>query len=271
LKNNKVSFTISERDDPYRITISVNTASEGGLAGIPTWRKNNIELVIIDPGHGGKDPGAVGRKYKTEEKDIVLDISRRVAKILRKNGFEVKLTRDKDVFIPLGERTNFANRLGADLFVSIHANASVKTHPRGNETFFLARAKTDEARAVAALENSAIRFEQENSDIMEAVGDLDFILMDIVQNEYLKESSELAEMIQKEFDRKMDIPNRGVDQAGFYVLNRAYMPAVLVETAFISNEAEEKLLRRKSFRQDIAESIARGIMSFKQKYQISSR
>jgi N-acetylmuramoyl-L-alanine amidase len=269
LKDKNANFTINDRDEPARITISINSApSEQGFTGIPTWRKNNIEMIVIDPGHGGEDPGAIGRVDGTREKDVVLDISRRVAAILRKKGLKVVMTREKDEFIPLGERTQMANRLGADLFVSIHANASERIQPRGCQTFFLARAKNDEARATAALENSALRFEKEDNPApFDEASDLDFILMDIVQNEYLKESSDLAELIQNRFDGNLEIPNRGIDQAGFYVLNRAYMPAVLVETAFISNEIEEELLRKRSFRKALAESIAEGILDFKKKYQ----
>lgn len=272
LKNRKANFVITDQDSPPRITISINTDTDiVGLSGVPTWRKNNIELIVIDPGHGGKDPGAVGRKYGTMEKDIVLDISKRVRDYLIKKGLDVRMTREDDTFIPLGERTQFANRLGADLFVSVHANASERVEPRGCETFFLARAKNDEARAVAALENSAVRFEEKGASGYDNLSDLDFILMDIVQNEYLKESSDLAEMIQVEFSRHIRVPNRGIDQAGFYVLNRAYMPAVLVETAFISNMEEERLLRSQSFRQDAAEAIAKGILEFKRRYQLSER
>jgi len=271
LKNRKASITINSRENPDRITVSINTSTNASLSAIPTWRKNKIELIVIDPGHGGQDDGAVGRKYHTKEKDVALDISKRLAKILKKKGLRVELTREKDVFIPLGERTKFANRIGADLFVSIHANASPKASPRGSETFFLARAKNDEARAVAALENSAIRFEETDNSAFNKKDDLSFILMDIVQNEYLKESSDLSETIQRHIKRNVDIPDRGIDQAGFYVLNNAFMPAVLVETAFISNPKEEKLLRKSSFRQKMAEGIAAGILDFKQKYQYSGK
>ncbi|MBD3168647.1 MAG: hypothetical protein GF307_04135 [candidate division Zixibacteria bacterium] len=271
LKDKNAGFTITYQDNPSRVVISINTDAQGGVMGIPSWRKNDIKLVVVDPGHGGEDPGAVGRVHGTKEKDIVLDISKRLARILEEEGFEVKMTRDRDVFIPLGDRTKYANKVGADLFVSIHANASPKTHPRGNETFFLARAKNDEARAAAALENSALRFEKKADPLLQNLDDLDFILMDIVQNEYLKESQDLADMIQTRFGREIDIPNRGVDQAGFYVLNRAYMPSVLVETAFISNEVEEDLLRNKNFREKVARAIASGIVDFKRKYKLSQK
>jgi len=129
-------------------------------------------------------------------------------------------------------------------------------------------AKNDEARAVAALENSAIRFEKPESYSEENLtSDLDLILLDMVQNEYLRESSDLAELIQNQFKGHLRIPSRGIDQAGFYVLNRAYMPAVLVEVAFISNREEERLLSQSKFRERVAEAICRGLVDFKRKYE----
>jgi len=272
LKEKNASIKVSDSKNPARIIISISAETdESEFSGNPSWRKNEIELIVIDPGHGGQDSGAVGRKYGTKEKDVVLEISKMVAKFLENKGLKVMMTRNEDVFIPLGGRTQLANRLGADLFVSIHANASPKRKPRGSQTFFLSQAKNDEARAAAALENSSLKFEMENEALAAKMGDLDYILMDLVQNEYLKESSELAEMIQKEADGKLKIPNRGIDQAGFYVLNKAYMPAVLVETAFISNEVEEGLLKKESFQKKVAENIANGILEFKRKYQLTKK
>jgi N-acetylmuramoyl-L-alanine amidase len=265
-----IDYRISFKEKPPRILLSLwerGTAPDIFQEG-SSWDKNRIDLVVIDPGHGGEDDGAVGGHSGLKEKEVVLDIAKRLAKKLKGEGFKVILTREDDTFLPLGERTQIANRAGADLFISIHANASPETKPRGSETFFLAMAKNDEARAVAALENSAIRFEKPESYSEENLAsDLDLILLDMVQNEYLRESSDLAELIQDQFKGHLSIPSRGIDQAGFYVLNRAYMPAVLVEVAFITNSEEERLLRQGKFRQEVAEGISRGLVKFRTKYE----
>jgi N-acetylmuramoyl-L-alanine amidase len=231
-----------------------------------------IEKVVIDAGHGGKDPGAVGPSG-IREKDMNLDIAFRL-KTLLEDRYRVKvvMTREDDVFIPLGERTAIANREAADIFISIHCNAAPRnkrnrTGMRGVETYFLSLAKTDDARATAAMENSAIQFEQPDRKTAN-YDDVQLILWDVMQNEFLKESSDLAEWIQESLSAGLAIPSRGVNQAGFYVLNGAYMPAVLVETAFISNPEEERLLKKPSFRQNVAEGIGLGLREFARRYRL---
>ncbi len=150
--------------------------------------------------------------------------------------------------------------------MSIHANAAKRRAAAGTEIYFLAQAKNDEARAAEALENSAILFERPKGTPADT-SELNFILMDMLQTEFLKESSDLAQIIHDRMKQRLDIPSRGVDQAGFFVLNKTYMPSVLVETAFISNPEEEKLLNKSTFRQKIAEAICQGILDFKNKYE----
>jgi N-acetylmuramoyl-L-alanine amidase len=188
-------------------------------------------------------------------------------KLLEDEGFSVILTRDDDRFVTLADRTKIANEAGADMFISVHCNASEKNkNARGYISFFLSDAKTDQARAAAALENSAIQFESKESQ-RDYVSDIDFILLDMVQSEFLKESSELAALIEQNITKDTKIESRGVDQAGFFVLNKAYMPAVLVETAFISNKQDEKLLKSGKTQDEIAEAIADAISEFKAKYE----
>ncbi len=252
--------------DPLRLQISISSSNHNSGSNsnnLPQRFDNLVDLIVIDAGHGGQDYGAIGPSGLTE-KEVTLDIAWRLEKLLTKAGFKVILTRKDDTFIPLADRTQIANANGADLFISIHANSSKKRSISGSETYFLAQAKNDEARAVAAWENSSLRFEKENP---EKLSDLDFILLDLVQNQFLKESGDLAYMIQENMGRKLPIPDRGVDQAAFFVLNKAYMPAVLVETAFISNRSEEKLLKKDSFRQKIAEAILNSTLNFKEKYE----
>ena len=230
--------------------------------------KNPIDIIVIDPGHGGENSGAVGPKG-TKEKDVVLDIALRLESLLKNSnqkGLQVYLTRRDDKFVPLEDRALFANQKGGDLFVSIHANAAKRRAAAGTEIYFLAQAKNDEARAAEALENSAILFERPKGTPADT-SELNFILMDMLQTEFLKESSDLAQIIHDRMKQRLDIPSRGVDQAGFFVLNKTYMPSVLVETAFISNPEEERLLNKSTFRQKIAEAICQGILDFKNKYE----
>lgn len=231
----------------------------------------SIEKVVIDAGHGGKDPGAIGPSQLLE-KDMNLDIAFRLKSLLEDlYGLKVVMTRDSDVFIPLGDRTAIANREAADIFISIHCNAAPKKkralkNMRGVETYFLSLAKTDDARATAAMENAAIQFEQPDKKNAN-IDDIQLILWDVMQNEFLKESSDLAEMIQEELSSAISVPNRGVSQAGFYVLNGAYMPSVLVESSFISHPEEEKMLKKTYFRQSIADGIAKGLEIFAKRYR----
>jgi N-acetylmuramoyl-L-alanine amidase len=222
-----------------------------------------INKIVIDPGHGGRDPGAVG-PGGTTEKEIVLKISKELKKILEKKGFTVLMTRDDDSFVRLRNRSQMANNSGSHLFISIHCNATGgRKNAGGFETFFLSTAKTSWARAVEAKENSVIEFETPS----EKESILEYILWDLAQTQYLKESSDLAEFIQESMAEKLTIEDRGVKQANFHVMREIYMPSVLVETAFISNPEEEKKLKTKSFRKKIALGIAEAVIAFKKLYE----
>jgi len=262
--------------DPFRVQVALEDTAQAADAFVPPPPPPKpkkqalapvIRKIVVDAGHGGEDFGAIGKK-KTKEKDVCLAIAHKLKNILLDDGrFEVIMTRADDIFIPLADRTKIANDAGADLFISIHANANRKRHIAGVTTYFLDVARNDEARALAVAENASIRFEQEEEENFEAMDDLSFILLDMVQNEHQKESEELSKLIQRELADSLGIPDKGVDQAGFFVLNRAYMPAVLVETAFISNPNEEKLLRKSEFREKIARGIYRGILAFKNRVE----
>ena len=224
-----------------------------------------IDRIIIDPGHGGKDPGAIG-KYGTKEKDVVLEIALYLKDLLEEElGVEVLMTRDDDRFLELSQRTEFANRNQAKLFISIHANSNRNRRIRGVSTYFLGPENTEDARDVANLENSVINLENESryADLSQER----YILSAIAQNIYNKESQDLADIVQREISRNCDLRDLGVRQAGFYVLWGASMPNVLVETAFISNPDEEKLLKNKSFQKKQAEAIFKSIKDFKERYE----
>lgn len=229
-------------------------------------RRSGPWRVVVDAGHGGRDPGARG-PGGTDEKRVTLAIARALAATLEEAGdVEVVLTREDDAFVPLGERTRIANREGADLFVSIHANAARDPDAEGFETYFLSAAKTEDARRVARLENASIRYENPRID-PESLDDLNFILWDLAQNEYLRESSALAETVQEELDRRLPLKSRGVKQAPFYVLNGAFMPAVLFETAFITNPREEALLNDPAFRKRLVDGLAQSVLAYLERYR----
>jgi N-acetylmuramoyl-L-alanine amidase len=222
-------------------------------------------VVVVDAGHGGHDPGAHGPDG-TREKDVTLAIALALQQELRDHpGIRVILTRDDDTFVPLGGRTKLANDAGADLFVSIHANSAERSGAEGFETYFLSAAVTEDARRVARMENSAIRYENGAIDPT-SLDDVNFILWDLAQNEYLRESSALAEAVQVELERRLPLKSRGVKQAPFYVLKGAYMPAILFETAFISNPREEELLNDSAFQNRLADGLAESLVAFLDRY-----
>lgn len=221
--------------------------------------------VVVDAGHGGHDPGASG-PGGTREKTVTLAIARALAGRLEAAGIDVVLTRSDDRFVALGERTRIANRERADLFVSIHANSAENRSAEGFETYFLSAAKTEDARRVARMENAAIRYENPAVD-PESLDELNFILWDLAQNEYLRESSTLAETVQEGLERRVSTKSRGVKQAPFYVLNGAFMPAILFETAFISNPREEALLNDPAFRSRVVDGLADSILAYLDRYR----
>ena len=265
------TFTSKFKKDPLRIQILVRGEGFTDSSFLSTnetggdFNENKIDVIVIDPGHGGEDFGATG-PTNVKEKDIVLKISKYLYSLLDNDErFKPIMTRQDDIFVPLSKRTSLANSVGGDMFISIHANASENKKARGIISFFLADAKTDQARAAATLENSSIRFENVE-DQKQYLTDLDFTLRDMIQTEFQRESADLADIIQERVKKLAKIRSRGVDQAGFFVLDKAYMPAVLIETAFISNEDDEELLKREDFHEKTAEAIYESIIAFKEKY-----
>ena len=249
--------------DPNKIVITLRTPlgeiDEHIQDVKERWR---LDTVVLDAGHGGKDPGAIG-KYGTKEKDVALDITKRAGNLLEKSGIKVVYTRDEDVFIPLLDRTKIANDSNGKLFVSIHANANKNRKVQGFETFLLRPGKSQDAIEVASRENSVINLEEFTDKYEELTGEA-LIMATMAQSMFMKESEDLASIIQMELDKRLNTPNRGVKQAGFYVLIGASMPNALVEVGFISNPSEEKKLREKAHKQKIAEAIYQAIKHFKQ-------
>jgi len=249
-------------DDPTRLVIDVNGAEIAKKPETPVVRRR----VVIDPGHGGHDPGAVGPSG-LYEKNVVLDIALKLKKILLADPFnEVFLTRETDRFISLEERTAMANRKNADFFVSIHANANPVRRVKGIETYLLNWTNDDEAMRVAARENKiSLKKMREMHRQMDALG---MILNDLSRDSKRNDSIKLANYIQQSMVTTLNNESSyksidlGVKQALFYVLFGARMPSVLVEVSFISNPQEEQLLSDESYRMQIAKAIAKGLNTY---------
>ena len=234
------------------------TSNSGGGFSLARQLGLGVSRIVIDPGHGGQDPGAISGG--TSEAQLVLDIALRLEELIKKDPLlDVVLTRRADVFVPLEERTAIANRAGADLFVSIHANASRNPDARGVETYFLNFASNPDAEAVAARENATSG---------KTMASLPEIVRAITLNNKLDESRDLAGQTQRALVRRLrgahpGLRDLGVKQAPFVVLIGATMPSVLVEASFLSNRAEGKLLRSPAYRQRIAESILDGLRRYR--------
>jgi len=220
-----------------------------------------LKTIIIDPGHGGEDTGAVG-PTGIKEKDLTLAVAKKLKDVLSKRYTgSIILTREDDTYIPLENRTMIANENRGDLFISIHTNAAFRKGANGVETYFLSfDASDDDARRVAAFENTVpdLGWKSESRD----TDNLKAILMDMTQTEYLNESSQFAEIIQNNLFLVLGGENRGVKQAPFFVLMGTAMPAVLIEIGFITNPADEKKLASNGVQEMIAGSIAKSITSF---------
>lgn len=223
--------------------------------------------VVIDPGHGGKDPGAVS--HGVREKDIVLSISKQLGKIIQDSLPDVKIvyTRDTDIFVELWERSSIANKAKAQLFLSIHSNATDNGVADGTETFVMGLHKNEGNLEVAKRENASILLE-ENYDKNDNYGGFDpnspigHIIFSMYQNAYLSKSLEIAAEVENEFKLRTGLKSRGVKQAGFLVLWKTSMPSVLIETGFITNEKDRKVMNSFEGQQVIAYSIFKAFKKY---------
>lgn len=230
--------------------------------------KNKTMVVVIDPGHGGKDPGAVAKGI--QEKDVVLAIGLKLGKYINENFPDVKViyTRNTDVFVPLIDRSRIANKNKADLFISLHANTCGTPSTGGTETFILGEARLDENFDVAKKENSVIIMEDNYKVTYEGFDPNSaesYIIFANYQESYLNQSVSFADDIQRQFKNRLDNSNRGVKQAGFLVLRQSSMPSVLVETGFVSNPADANKLKSEEGQHIIAHSILEAFKRFRAK------
>jgi N-acetylmuramoyl-L-alanine amidase len=242
--------TETKREEPPAVEKRVKNQKKPAIG--------KIRRIVVDPGHGGHDPGAIGPNG-IQEKDVVLAIGLKLRELLKNElGLDVVMTRSTDVFIPLEERTAIANKINADLFVSVHANAANNRNASGIETYYLNLAKSEKAAQLAA---------KENGTTLEKVSVLQAILFDLMGNYKLNDSAHLAEEVQKSLHKKIssshaDTRSLGVKQGPFYVLVGATMPSILVETAFLSNPQEEARLKDSVYQEQTAEGIMEGIRGY---------
>ncbi len=243
--------------DPERARLSAGSLLEQlGL---------KIQTIMIDPGHGGRDPGAVAGNFK--EKDIVLRMSKILGRKLEQKGFDVLYTRTEDVFIPLEERTAMANSQKADLFISVHANAHPNPNVRGFEVYYLNFAQSEDAKRVAARENAVST---------QKISDLQYILTDLMLSSKISESRELANKVHQDTMDSVggmftDLSSNGVRQAPFYVLMGAQMPAILLEMGYMTNQTDMRLMQNDDFMRYMARGLTRGVIAYRDKIEKFAR
>jgi len=260
----------STLSDPPRLVLDFSRPSEPAVRGPGSAP---LRTIVLDAGHGGHDSGAIG-PGGLMEKELVLDVTRRAAKLLEAQlGVRVLLSRDNDHFVTLRDRTSYANRERADLFVSVHANAHRVAASEGLEVYFLSSEATDNAaRQVASAENSVVQLEKTTATTRAGRADIvKTILWDLAQSEFQVESSRLAETVLDSMTQALRIPHRGVKQAGFYVLDGAAMPAILIEIGFVTNPREEKRLKDTRYRDEIAQAIVSGLADYKRAGELRAR
>lgn len=231
-------------------------------------KKMRFDVVVIDPGHGGKDPGTIGYHH-IEEKNIALAVALKVGGYIRKNlpGVKVVYTRDNDTFVPLKERGHIANKAQGDLFISIHCNSSPAHSAHGTEIYFLGQSKSQSAFDVMKKENSVVKLE--NGDETPQLTDEQLLIYELSNSGYMANSQKLATILDHQFAERAHRHSRGVKQAGFVVLYYASMPAILVELGFISNKNEAKFLDSDYGQNIMASAIYRAVKQYKEEYDRS--
>ncbi len=264
LRSGIIGHEVFQGTDPNAIIITLRTPYDKSAERVRALRQRwQLDAVVLDAGHGGKDGGTVGKKG-TREKDIVLDITKRLGLLLeKKTNINVVYTREEDVFIPLWKRTKIANENNGKMFVSIHCNSNPNRTARGFETYLLRPGKSDDAIELAHRENAVIKMEEHGGEKYKELTGENLIMATMAQSMFMKESEELASLVQDELSHRLSSPNRGVKQAGFVVLIGASMPNILVETGFLSNPTEESRMKQAKYRQIIAEGIFNAIIKFR--------
>lgn len=233
----------------------------------PASAQNTLNKIVIDAGHGGKDPGASGKLSR--EKDVVLAIALKTGQLIKEKYPDVEIiyTRKTDVFIPLKERAEIANREKADLFISIHCNSNQSSQPQGTETYVMGLHKSEANLNVAKTENAAILFEddyQTQYDGFDPTSEESHIIFNFFQNSFLSQNLDIATKLQSQFTSITKLKDRGVKQAGFWVLYKTTMPGVLIETGFLSNSNDEKFLNSKEGQLKLSQAITKAVGEYKE-------
>lgn len=281
-KNFQLEFSLSQgysgsqafkdvESNDILITIQNSLFDEPTTDSANVKSKWNFDVVVIDAGHGGKDPGAIGMTG-VREKDVNLAVALKLGKLIEQKleGVKVIYTRKTDEFIELYKRGKIANEAGGKLFISIHCNSTVQKDiaHRGFEVYLLRPGRTKEAIQIAEFENSVIKYE-DNPNRYKQLTDENFILVSMAHSQYMRYSERFSDLLNQDWKKNVEIPSLGIKQAGFYVLVGASMPSVLIETGFLSNRKDEAYLNSFSGQLEIAQSIFNSIKKFKQYYDDS--
>ncbi len=250
--------------NPFRLVFDVYrkapTVTAPTIDPTPPTRSSGVRTIVIDPGHGGSDTGAIGPSG-TQEKDLTLTLARALrARLIERMPVRVVLTRNEDAELPLETRTALANQQKADLFISLHLNSVQSPSANGAETYFSSLEASDEYAAQAAETENLVAASGDDGD---ALYDLQLILWDLAQSQFLAQSQQLAKLVQEELNDTLGLNNRGVKQAPFRVLIGASMPAILVECGFLSNPKEEKELLDPAYRSQLINALVRAVMRYR--------
>ncbi|WP_289054656.1 N-acetylmuramoyl-L-alanine amidase family protein [Carboxylicivirga marina] len=267
-------MTINLFKTRHAILVSLCVLFLFNTSGVFAQESIQFKTVVIDAGHGGKDPGAIGKASK--EKDIVLNVALKLGAYINEYLPDVKVvyTRKTDVFIPLNKRAEIANKSDADLFISIHANAISTPKIYGAETFVLGLHRTKENLEVAKLENSVIVLEDDYTATYEGFDpnvSESYIIFELMQNVHIDQSIQMASLVQNQFKERVGRRDRGVKQAGFLVLRKASMPSVLVELGFLTNSSEEKFMASEKGQTYMASAIFRAVRDYKLEFDSKSK
>ncbi|RJP73024.1 MAG: hypothetical protein C4539_02825 [Ignavibacteriales bacterium] len=275
--NSRIEFLLDEgystseaikEKNGKELLITVHNKIFSGTASAKDIERWKFDTIILDAGHGGKDPGAIGING-AKEKDINLAITLKLGELIEKNLEDVKViyTRASDKFVELYKRGKIANEKNGNLFISIHCNSTKQkpTHLNGFEVYLLRPGRTREAIEIAQMENSVIKYE-DNPKRYQELTDENFILVTMAHSSFMKYSENFADLLTKQFEGNNDLQSGGVKQAGFYVLVGASMPSVLVESGYLSNKKNAAYLSSKEGQSDVAESVFNAIKKFKENY-----
>lgn len=275
--NIKKKFTIEPQTGQKNWRLVIDLSSQGlsdpspksNLKSNYTGAVKRKKIVVLDPGHGGKDPGAIGRSYKTYEKNITLSMGKELQKQLEAQGFKVYMTRSTDIFIPLRKRVAIARNYHADLFISIHADSALNRNARGLSVYTLSEKASDkEAEALAERENKADIID--GMDFSDNSPEINDVLISLSQNDSRNKSSKFAGYVVTEMKQRVKLVSNAHKFAGFAVLKAPDIPSVLIELGYLSNYSEEKFLRQPSYRKKLGEAITKSVVRYFKDPEIAS-